>query len=480
MLLKNISAATERFLQSPWAVLAVVCIAVLLRLCHLSDWSLFEDEETSIYFSQHVAKPFPRSFPVFFVALRGLYHLTGISIYAGRLVAAGMGIVAVWLTFSCFRHLLSREVALVAALFVAVNLGHLFWSQSIRYYTTVTVFQLVAAYWFLKGFESGQPRYLIYSNAAFVLALLSHYSAVLLAPVFVGFLVLVHFRKEAQGGYHWRGFLIYGAGLALTLAFLSLSFWQQLQLQGSLGEDGGIIASAREPLQLLLRVAAYFGLPVFALAVPALFLRHKFSSRIVLFLLLLGFVPLIELTAITVVNSFMNLVTVSWYYALISLSALALLAASTLVALFNSGVKRTAIALGVLTVAYYGFFLQDYYTAMHGDRPRWREASELVQRMAAVDPYASVNPAIFATVPGVVAYYLGVDPATTMGHSLVKRPPIVPDSEMGNGEPGWFIVKAKAVSSEWQDWFAQHAALVGRFAARTGPRDRTLLVYRTQ
>src|SRR5947209_19959086 len=51
------------------ALLAVLTVAVGLRVYRLDDWSLWEDEGTSLYFSQHPEKPFASYFPVFFVLL---------------------------------------------------------------------------------------------------------------------------------------------------------------------------------------------------------------------------------------------------------------------------------------------------------------------------------------------------------------------------------------------------------------------------
>ena len=63
---------------------------------------------------------------------------------------------------------------------------------------------------------------------------------------------------------------------------------------------------------------------------------------------------------------------------------------------------------------------------MRGDRPRWRDASAWLADAAGVKDGVNDGPQIFANVPGVVAYYLGVPAAETMGHPLVKPPPQAP------------------------------------------------------
>ena len=147
------AGGVSRLLASPWAILVVVAVAVVLRAWGASEWSLWEDEETSIYFSQQPDKPFPRFFPLFFLALKGVYQLTGVSVAAGRMLAAAFGIVSIGLVYAMARRLLSREIAVLAALLLTLNLGHLFWSQSIRYFTLLFVLELLSMYWFLEGFE---------------------------------------------------------------------------------------------------------------------------------------------------------------------------------------------------------------------------------------------------------------------------------------------------------------------------------------
>src|SRR5262245_14876578 len=125
---------TSRFLSSLAWILVILALAVALRLWKIGDWSLWEDEETSLYFSQNPNKHFPRYFPIFFLTLQELFRQTGISIVAGRLLAAAFGVASIGLTFELGWRFLSRPVGLLAALLLTLCLGHLFWSQSIRYY----------------------------------------------------------------------------------------------------------------------------------------------------------------------------------------------------------------------------------------------------------------------------------------------------------------------------------------------------------
>jgi len=132
----------------PWAILLA---AGALRLFRLGDWSLWFDEETSIYFALNPHKPFPRAFPLYFWVLGRVFEAAGVSVYSARLISALAGIATLWLAWRCIRRFAGDEVALPALVLLVLSPGHLFWSQSIRYYTLLLVFQIASVHAFLTA-----------------------------------------------------------------------------------------------------------------------------------------------------------------------------------------------------------------------------------------------------------------------------------------------------------------------------------------
>jgi uncharacterized membrane protein len=456
-------------MATPAGILLVLGLALALRVGNLAEWSLWEDEETSLHFAQNLDKPFPRSFPVFFVALHGWFRLTGVSVVAGRALAVFFGLAGIGLTYVCFRRLVSHPAALLGALFVALSLGHLFWSQSIRYYTLVLDWQLLCLYWFLDGFERGNLLSLLLCNAAFVLALWTHFSAVLLAPVLVAYLLLALWRRESGAGYRFSGYLTFTVPFLLVMGWFAWRFREFQQLK--LNVAALAIPGTQGPLDLLLRVSVYFGAPVIVLGLLAPLLAPELPRRILWFLLLAGVLPILEL----VVIAQLSLAIAAWYYILFAQPALAVLAGASLASLYRRGRPILAVGLGTATLLSFVPFLVGYFTSMHGDRPRWAEATAYLRQAANVRVEASNNPAIFASVPGVVAYYLGVDSGQTMGHPLVRDLPAQPP-EAADGER-WYVVEGALLSPEYQAWFDRHCTLEARFEAKSGPKDRTLMIY---
>ena len=90
--------AAARFLSSPWVVVAVLAFATLLRFWDVTQWSLWEDEETTVFFSQNLEKPFPSFFPIYFALLSWVYEITGVSVAAGRVFAALLGLLNIGLS----------------------------------------------------------------------------------------------------------------------------------------------------------------------------------------------------------------------------------------------------------------------------------------------------------------------------------------------------------------------------------------------
>jgi hypothetical protein len=446
-------------------------LAFALRALRVSDWSLWEDEGTSLYFSQHPGKPFPSYFPTFFALLHGLFAVTEVSVVWGRLLAAAFGVFSIWLTYVLGRRCGSRAVGLLGAVFLAVSLGHLFWSQSVRYYTLVLVFQLLCILWFLEGLECSDPLRLLLSNLAFALAMFTHFSTVILAPVLLLYLAVSAWLPGKEGQRRLKGHVLFGVPFLLILGFFAWRFLEFSKLN-LIASDGTTAPVGQDVPGLAARVLGYFGLPVVVLASLAPLVARPLHPRLGPFLLIAGLLPLMEL----VVIGQLGLAIVAWYYAFFALPALAVLAALTLVSLHRQSYRVTAAVLGGAALAYATVFLTGYFTWMHGDRPRWQEAARLLRQTADIRAEAPDEQEIYATVPGVVAHYLGVAPEANMGHPLVKPLPARPP-ETATHRDRWFVVEVAVLPQEYARWLAEHCQLKGLFEARTGPKDRSILVY---
>jgi hypothetical protein len=454
--------------SAAWPLLGlavVVGIAIGARAWNLSTWSMWEDEEGSLRLAQKPFEGFQGFFPIYFLAVKGQTELTGLSVPAARVLPALLGVLSIVLTYLLFRRSCSPAAALLACLLLALNIGHVFFSQSIRYYTTALVFQVLALGWFFEGFERDRWGLLLASIVAFSLALLTHFSALLLAPVFAGYLLLAIARRESAGGYRLRNYLLFGG---ITAVILLVFAGRIVQMRSLIG--GWAIPAQRNPVHTLLNVAGYFGVPLLGLGLLSPWLARDLPIRVRLFLWCGSFIPVLEL----IVLAALNVVNVTWYYGFIAMVPFSLLAGASLVGAWRQGNRLLAAGLGTAAIAYAVIFLGAYHLRWYGDRPRWAEASDYLRQTAHIEAGRPDNPEVFATVPGVVAFYLGADPRQPATYNIVKllpKTPPVPASDR------WFVVEGKVLSPEYRQWLEEHCTLEARYEARAGPIDRSILLY---
>ena len=128
------------------------------------------------------------------------------------------------------------------------------------------------------------------------------------------------------------------------------------------------------------------------------------------------------------------------------------------------------MAVVLACAAFYVPVLVAYYGPAHGDRPRWREAAMLVQQARSTNPDLPV----FAQVPGVVAFYLGVPPDETMGHPAVAG--WRPQSDAPR-QRGIYVFEDRLLTPATRGQFEQTCTLTGRVESRMLVRDRSVVLY---
>ena len=176
----------------------------------------------------------PLVFWIQYLAMR----LFGEALWPARLAAALFGIGSVWLLFLISRRLYSPRVALLAAALFGLTVNHVYISRTAQQESFLIFFLLLALYFFLRSLEN--PRFLILTGAAAGLAMLAKYTAVIIAPVVLTYLLL--FRREyLQRKHLWLG--IVAAIVVLTPVIIyNIALYQSrghfdLQLSHLLGVE---------------------------------------------------------------------------------------------------------------------------------------------------------------------------------------------------------------------------------------------------
>jgi len=134
-------------------LLVVTAIAALLRLHHLGDWPLFSDEngtfwELGIFFGTEPRLGLPDETVPDMIPISMYLHqlsriLFGSSEFGARMLPAIFGTLLVPLGYIALHHL-GRFPATAAAVLLAINPEHLFYSQYHRFYSFAALFAGVA------------------------------------------------------------------------------------------------------------------------------------------------------------------------------------------------------------------------------------------------------------------------------------------------------------------------------------------------
>ncbi len=370
-----------------WLLLLIAALGATLRLFRLGAWSFWVDEAHTWRDATLDIDAFWRSnqafYPTTYLLLRawigqGLETLDEATL---RLPFALCGAVSVPLLALVGRPLAGRSAALLAALFLALNPFHIYWSQNARGYALVFLATLLTVGAFWRGMERRSLPWLPLAAALGLLGMSCQPTAGLLfAPLCVyAFLV----RREVNGKALWlAGGILAGGILAAELLSYVPPFSEFVRAKGGPGLS-----------HLAQTLAFYFRPSLLLLAAVggALLLQKKPAGRS-LFLVLWAVLPVIVLAALGT-----NLVKVTARYAFCALPAVLLLCGSFCV---RSGrwllslrtqdprwsrvIKAVVLpAIVCLDMAAYDFL---YFTVQRGDRGQWRQAADNLRLQAGEMP----------------------------------------------------------------------------------------------
>ncbi len=213
------------------ALVALVLLALGLRLLRLNFQPLWGDEGWSLYFAsmklgEMLSKTAVDIHPPLYYALLHLWlQVCGYSPLSARLLSVFFGVCLVPLSYLTGRQLFSRPVGLVSALIVTVAPFAIYYSQEVRMYGLVTLLGLASIYFFARlianreldtssGEQASRSPWLLW--AGYVLttsaAIYTMYYALFLVMAQSLYLVaLVAARRST-----WRKLGIVWGGLAVT------------------------------------------------------------------------------------------------------------------------------------------------------------------------------------------------------------------------------------------------------------------------
>lgn len=224
------------------ALPAILLLALVLRIYGIGSESLWIDEGQTVAYAtksfagiiEYCARDVHP--PLYLFIMHIWTSLFGISEVALRLPSAIFGVIAVYLTFKVGDKLLSRNGALLGALFLAVSYMGINFSQEARSYTMLLTAILLACHSLLLYIENPNKKNFLYYAASVALMLYIH--------TFTVFIILFHqiyFINDwfTHPGQRFKRFVNWvGVNITALLIFSPWLFFLVKQVLAKLGGEG--------------------------------------------------------------------------------------------------------------------------------------------------------------------------------------------------------------------------------------------------
>ena len=205
--------ALRRFIvsQSPdWLALLIFLMATVLRLYNLTAKSLRQDEIITYRYAHLDLNTLATdasaisSWSPFLYIKTHFFLLLGDSEFWLRLPSVIEGVLAVALIYLLGKTLWDRRTGLVAAVLLATNHYHIWWTQDARYYALQWMLTLLATYCLWQGVQVNRPKYWLGFAGAVALSLYNHPSGLfMLGSLGLLGVGLLTFRGVEWG---WHGY----------------------------------------------------------------------------------------------------------------------------------------------------------------------------------------------------------------------------------------------------------------------------------
>ncbi|MFX1519048.1 MAG: glycosyltransferase family 39 protein [Promethearchaeota archaeon] len=386
-------------------------IGTILRFYRLGYQSFWYDEAASILDANNslynISHP-----PLSYVILRVFLEVFGTNEFTARLPACLFGIITIPLVYLFGKQLFGEKEGLVASFIISVFPWYVRWSQEVRMYTELTVFTILALYFFHHAVHKKTITFYVLSAIFVILAFYTHYSGALILGIIIFWLTSKRFLENRNSSTNYKHLVIFFGLcviLALPLVFITIPQTLTFKLGSSAYRWGSPI---HKYFLMLFKDAFGPTLSLFSI-VGAIYLISQRNS-VGYLLTAYAAIPVFTFAALTFITN------VAIRYVLFTLPAFALLTARLIIEIYEIIMKGESakefriimlnnldlnrfLALGflftvVISVANLPGLYNYYSEETHSD---WKSACAYVESMR--------NPEdlVAATDDKVVYYYLG-------------------------------------------------------------------------
>lgn len=449
-----------------WIVAAIVVLAAA-RGFELGTWGLWIDEVHTLHDARELRWGKLTDFPLNLLVMERIIAWSGPgpSEFALRLWPALMGVAGIAVAYFGFRRPFGEHRARITALLVGLSAWHLYWSQCARHYTMAQTLSLCGGALVLSGALDGIPRRFLLGLAVASAAALAHPSAAFLVPA----LLLAPWLSARLGAApKWSPPTSWVLAAGLVGALVGLKWGGGVWAEYASKKSGASV------MHFVSSTAFYVGPALACAAAWSAFdaWRRRAPGDVIAAL-----IGLLVLGSATLAALF---VKVAAQYVFVVLPWVAVLGS----ALVLPETKRRwpVHVIGAAVLAWGAVDLGLYFTARHGDRPRWKEAYAFVARHRGPDDLVA------GMALPVAEYYLG--PANTKPREpldvarLTLYDRRLFDDWVRRERRLWLVINREELT-EWgrddrervERFLSEHCQRVAAFPVTWTPRSLEIEVY---
>ncbi|MEM6261197.1 MAG: glycosyltransferase family 39 protein [Bacteroidota bacterium] len=372
-------------------LMLIVLVGLVLRIFQHTFQSLWIDELVTMLTSDvshgpsDIIELLRRNVhpPLYYLLLNGWFKTFGFTESAGRLFSAFAGAGGIVAIYFLGKEIRSRKVGLVAAMLVAINLFHLYYSQEVRSYALLFLLTTLSYLFFLRGLKRTHWKpYLLYTLLTTALIYTHYYGLFVLASHIGIFLFMAIWRyRDIQ---YWAyglisGFAILGAYYSWISTLIKISGIKSIWISPP---SPTIFAEyfykhlGKDPFLAVV----FLGLTLFFLY-QMYKLRHQWLGRplkevspLHYALILCAWVA--ATLGIPYVRSLISTPIMHYRYTMVALPALFIMVAWGWSLIRNARYRKMILGAVVLSTCLNMVFFNRYYERVN--KEQWRQAAQLV------------------------------------------------------------------------------------------------------
>ena len=429
-------------------LIVIICMGIGLRLFRIGEWSFSIDELFTLNNAQKLlASPLTLHKITEHPSTSLLVYLStqifGVSEWGARFLPTIISIITMPILYLSVRKLLDNVTALILTFITAIAPWHIFWAQSVRFYTLLSLLYICALLFFYWGLEKNKPRYIYLSLLILGIAVSERLLALFFVPVVIVYLLLLIILPfESPPRLKLNVFYgVIGLGFLFTVFFAwefiqDITLWQQIYMTWI----------GRGPIDVFVEYIKGIDAPIALFSFLGAILGIYKKNRFILLLTINIAIPLLLLMGISTFqfthNRYMFISSISSFI-------IAAWALQQLIFHQNGKARWITISFVIMMLSIPINDLLPYYSNLSGWRIDWKSANSYVESQ--FDP----DDMLMSNNVEVSHFYSGLKV-----YGMDSKPDAL-EQVNGRYQRVWFIIGGTIrLDHDLHNWVRQHATIM--------------------